>query len=82
MSCAGEGRRARTAERVKFERETHLGTTDYLRPHDGAGRFRAAARVPAGDGTLPEVSNDMRQLIEEEWPELVNKLPPKVPIRR
>ncbi len=28
---------------------------------------------------LSEVSDDMRQLIEQEWPELVHKLPPKVP---
>jgi hypothetical protein len=27
---------------------------------------------------LPEVSDDMRELVEEEWPELVYKLPPKV----
>jgi hypothetical protein len=27
---------------------------------------------------LPEVSNDMRELVEEEWPELAHKLPPKV----
>jgi len=27
---------------------------------------------------LPEVSDDMRELVEEEWPELVHKLPPKV----
>ena len=27
---------------------------------------------------LSEVSDDMRQLIEQEWPELVHKLPPKV----
>jgi hypothetical protein len=26
---------------------------------------------------LPEVSDDMRELIEKEWPELVHKLPPK-----
>jgi hypothetical protein len=26
---------------------------------------------------LPEVSDDMRELVEEEWPELVYKLPPK-----
>ncbi len=26
---------------------------------------------------LSEVSDDMRQLIEQEWPELVHKLPPK-----
>ena len=31
---------------------------------------------------LPEVSDDMRELVEEEWPELVHKLPPKVPTRR
>jgi hypothetical protein len=24
----------------------------------------------------------MRELVEEEWPELVHKLPPKAPIRR
>jgi len=28
---------------------------------------------------LPEVSDDMRELVEEEWPELVHKLPPKMP---
>jgi hypothetical protein len=28
---------------------------------------------------LSEVSDDMRELVEEEWPELVHKLPPKVP---
>jgi hypothetical protein len=27
---------------------------------------------------LPEVSDDMRELVEDEWPELVHKLPPKV----
>jgi hypothetical protein len=27
---------------------------------------------------LPEVSDDMRELVEGEWPELVHKLPPKV----
>jgi hypothetical protein len=27
---------------------------------------------------LSEVSEDMRKLVEEEWPELVEKLPPKV----
>ena len=28
---------------------------------------------------LAEVSDDMRELVEEEWPELVHKLPPRVP---
>jgi hypothetical protein len=32
--------------------------------------------------SLPEVSDDMRELVEDEWPELVHKLPPKVPTRR
>jgi hypothetical protein len=31
---------------------------------------------------LSEVSDDMRELVEHEWPELVHKLPPKVPTRR
>ena len=26
---------------------------------------------------LPEISGDLRKLIEEEWPELLYKLPPK-----
>jgi hypothetical protein len=26
---------------------------------------------------LSEVSDDMRELVEQEWPELVHKLPPK-----
>ena len=28
---------------------------------------------------LSEVSDGMRELVEEEWPELVHKLPPRVP---
>jgi hypothetical protein len=32
--------------------------------------------------SLPEVSDDMRELVEDEWPELVQKLPPKVPTSR
>ena len=31
---------------------------------------------------LSEVSDDMRQLVQDEWPELVHKLPPKVPTSR
>ena len=31
--------------------------------------------------SLPEVSDDMRELVEDEWPELVHKLSPKVPTR-
>jgi hypothetical protein len=31
---------------------------------------------------LSEVSDDMRELIEDEWPELLDKLPPKAPISR
>ena len=31
---------------------------------------------------LSEVSDDMRKLVEEEWPELVHKLPPRVPQSR
>jgi hypothetical protein len=31
---------------------------------------------------LSEVSDDMRQLVEDEWPELVHKLPPKMPTTR
>lgn len=26
---------------------------------------------------FPEVSDDLREVIEQEWPELVHKLPPK-----
>ena len=28
---------------------------------------------------ISEVSDDVRELVEEEWPELVHKLPPKTP---
>jgi hypothetical protein len=28
---------------------------------------------------LSEISDDMRELVKEEWPELVHKLPPKAP---
>jgi hypothetical protein len=29
--------------------------------------------------SLSEVSHDMRELVEEEWPELAHKLPPRAP---
>jgi hypothetical protein len=31
---------------------------------------------------LSEVSDDMRELVEDEWPELAHKLPPKLPTSR
>jgi hypothetical protein len=31
---------------------------------------------------LSEVSDEMRELIEDEWPELMHKLPQKGPTRR
>jgi hypothetical protein len=31
---------------------------------------------------LSEVSDDMRKLVEEEWPDLLHKLPPKVSTTR
>jgi len=37
----------------------------------------AVPTLPAETEGLSEVSDDMRQLIEQEWPELVHKLPPK-----
>ena len=29
--------------------------------------------------SLSEVSDDIRELVEEEWPELTHKLPPRAP---
>jgi hypothetical protein len=37
------------------------------------GRRRKTSKTEG----LSEVSDDMRQLVEDEWPELVHKLPPK-----
>jgi hypothetical protein len=37
----------------------------------------ASRLLPEGAG-----SDDMRELVEDEWPELAHKLPPKVPTRR
>jgi hypothetical protein len=28
---------------------------------------------------IPEISDDVRNVVEEEWPELTHKLPPKKP---
>jgi len=46
-------------------------------------RFEMSRGFPAiqpklGREGLSEVSDDMRELVEEEWPELVHKLPPKI----
>lgn len=29
--------------------------------------------------TIPEISDEVREVVEKEWPELVHKLPPKKP---
>jgi hypothetical protein len=29
---------------------------------------------------IPEISDDVREVVEKEWPELVHKLPPKKPL--
>ena len=29
--------------------------------------------------TIPEISDEVREVVEEEWPELARKLPPKKP---
>jgi hypothetical protein len=29
--------------------------------------------------TIPDISDDVREVVEKEWPELVHKLPPKKP---
>src|SRR5262249_43507802 len=57
---------------ARLKAEAHLCTASYLRPHHGAGGLLET------EG-LSEVSDDMRKLVEEEWPELVHKLPPRVP---
>jgi hypothetical protein len=49
-------------------------------------RFEMSRGFPAiqpklGREGLSEVSDDMRELVEEEWPELVHKLPPKILVR-
>jgi hypothetical protein len=64
------------SENVKAE--AYLRATNYLRPHHGAGGFRTLHQFLLETESLTEVSDDMRELIEEEWPELVHKLPPKV----
>jgi len=38
----------------------------------------SAIQPKLGREGLSEVSDDMRELVEEEWPELVHKLPPKI----
>ncbi len=29
--------------------------------------------------TIPDISDDVREVVEKEWPELAHKLPPKKP---
>ena len=40
-----------------------------------------AIQPKLGREGLSEVSDNMRELVEEEWPELVHKLPPKILVR-
>jgi hypothetical protein len=48
MSCVEREWRTET-ESVEVETQAYLRTADYLRSYYGAGRFRAAAQVPARD---------------------------------
>jgi hypothetical protein len=41
----------------------------------------SAIQPKLGREGLSEVSDNMRELVEEEWPELVHKLPPKILVR-
>jgi hypothetical protein len=44
--------------------------------------FEQLHKFPLETERLSEVSDDMRELIEDEWPELMHKLPQKGPTRR
>jgi hypothetical protein len=39
--------------------------------------FERLHKFPLETEDISEVSDDIRELVEEEWPELVHKLPPK-----
>jgi hypothetical protein len=66
-------------KRERLKTKAYLRTANYLRPHDGGGGFRMPHKFLLETESLSEVSDDMRELIEQEWPELAHKLPPKVP---
>ena len=50
--------------------------SDHIMVHEDFERLHKFLLETEG---LSEVSDDMRELVEEEWPELVCKLPPRVP---
>jgi alpha-galactosidase len=62
---------------ARIQAEAHLCTAAYLRPHQED--FERLHKFLVETDGLSEVSDDMRKLVEEEWPELVHKLPPRVP---
>jgi hypothetical protein len=69
-------------ENVKAETEAHLAPriiSDHVMLQEDFERLYKFLLETEG---LPEVSDDMRELVEDEWPELVHKLPPKMPTRR
>jgi hypothetical protein len=45
----------------------------------GASREKRLRKFLLETEDISEVSDDIRKLVEEEWPELVHKLPPKAP---
>jgi hypothetical protein len=50
--------------------------SDHIMVHEDFERLHKFLLETEG---LSEVSDDMRELVEEEWPELVYKLPPRGP---
>jgi hypothetical protein len=44
-----------------------------------AGGAAVAAQIHSGDWKVSAISEEMRAVVESEWPELVHKLPPKKP---
>jgi hypothetical protein len=71
-------KRFKGTERVRASKPKHIYAprivSDHIMVQEDFERLHKFLLETEG---LPEVSVDMRKLIEEEWPELVHKLPPK-----
>jgi hypothetical protein len=46
-------------------------------PNHDAGRIGGAHKEILEFASIEAITDEMRELIEQEWPELVHKLPPK-----
>ena len=73
MAVEREGKRLPPANLLVIAENSMAIVADHIMMQEDFERLHKFLETD----NLPEISSDLRKVIEEEWPELVYKLPPK-----